>query len=164
VAETVRTVHRRPTTWYGLPVDITVGRNHWHRVAVAGLPMPHFGLVNLLARCGLPVDERLDLTWRHEFGHLQMILVPLAHLLLILWPRRRPRDGSRWPRLLLGFVAHQAVWEVAAESYVVASAGPERVIHSRPRGALALYALLWGGMASLAAASTLFLLQKSPSS
>ena len=105
-AKAVKALHRRPKTWFGLPVDITVASNHCHRVVVLGLTLPHPGLVNLFARWGLPLDERLALTWRHEFGHLQTIPVPLAHLLLILWPRRGWRGGSCWLRVLVGFVAH----------------------------------------------------------
>lgn len=161
-AKAVKALYRGPKTWFGLPVDITVASNHCHRVVVLGLAMPHPGLVNLFARWGLPVDERLALTWRHEFGHLQTIPVPLAHLMLILWPRRGRRGGSRWLRVLVGFVAHQALWEVAAESYVVASAGPDR-FRSRSRVGWVIYALLWAGMAFLAVASTMFLLRKRPS-
>ena len=108
-------LHQTTRTWYGVPVDITVSDDHWHRVAVPGLALPHLGLVNLFACWGLPLDEQLALTWRHEFGHLQMLPVPLAHLLFILWPHRRRGSGSRWLRALVGLVAHQAVWELAAE-------------------------------------------------
>ena len=152
----------RCETWYGLPVDITVASNHVHRVIVLGLPLPHLGLVNLFARWGLPVGERLAQTWRHEFGHLQTIPAPLIHLLFLLWPRRGRRGGSRWLRLLAGFVAHQSLWEVAAESYVVASLGPDRVL-ARPRTGRCLYALLWGGMTILAVVSTLLALGRSES-
>ena len=88
--------------------------------------------------------------------------MPLAHLLLILWQRHGRGGGSRWLRVLVGFVAHQALWEVAAESYVVVSAGPDR-FRSRPRVGGVIGALLWGGMASLAVACTMVLLRKRPS-
>ena len=108
----MKALHRRLKTWYGLPVDITVASNHWHRVVVPGLTLPHLGLINLFARRGLPVDERLALTWRHEFGHLQVIPVPLAHLLLLLWPCRGRKSGLNWRRVLIGFVAHQTLWDL----------------------------------------------------
>lgn len=97
-------LHQTSRTWYGVPVDITVSSDHWHRVVVPGLALPHPGLVNLFARWGLPVDERLALTCRHEFGHLQTLPVPLAHLLLITlaapWPERRLplAAGLNWAR------------------------------------------------------------------
>ncbi len=160
--ERVKVLHRRPRTWYGLPVDITVAGNHWHRVVVLGLPLPHLGLVNFFARQGLPVDERLALTWRHEFGHLQMLPVMLAHLLLILWPRGR-QNKSRWVRLPVGFIAHQALWEIAAESYVVAGSGPEN-FRSRSRTSWVIYIALWVVMTFLAVAGTMFMWGKKQSS
>ena len=150
-------LHQTTRTWYGVPVDITVSSDHWHRVVVPGLALPHPGLVNLFARWGLPADERLALTYRHEFGHLQTLPVPLAHLLLILWPRRGQRGGSRWLRALVGLVAHQAIWELAAESYVVVSSRHDRS-RSRSRTGRAIYVILWSGMAFLAAAGTAFLM------
>ncbi len=161
--KTTRMLHQTSRTWYGVPVDITVSSDHWHRVVVPGLALPHPGLVNLFARWGLPVDERLALTCRHEFGHLQTLPVPLAHLLLILWPRRGRRGGSRWLRALIRLVAHQAVWELAAESYVVANARHNRS-RSRSRAGRAIYAILWSGVAFLAAVGTAFLmLREAPS-
>ena len=150
-------LHQTTRTWYGVPVDITVSSDHWHRVVVPGLALPHPGLVNLFARWGLPADERLALTYRHELGHLQTLPVPLAHLFLILWPGRGRRGGSRWLRALVGLVAHQAVWELAAESYIVVSSRHDRS-RSRSRTGRAIYVILWSGMAFLAAAGTAFLM------
>jgi hypothetical protein len=155
-------LHQTTRTWYGVPVDITVSSDHWHRVVVPGLTLPHPGLVNLFARWGLPADERLVLTYRHELGHLQTLPVPLAHLFLILWPRRGRRGGSRWLRALVGFVAHQAVWELAAESYVVTTARYDRR-RSRSTAGRAIYAILWSGMAFLVAAGTAFLMLREAS-
>jgi len=152
-------LRQKARAWYGVPVDITVSSDHWHRVVVPGLALPHPGLVNLFARWGLPADERLALTYRHELGHLQTLPVPLVHLLLILWTRRGRRGGSRWLRALVGLLAHQAVWELAAESYVVTTT---RYGRSRSRSTVGrtIYALLWSGMAFLAAAGTAFLIHR----
>ena len=156
-------LHQTTRTWYGVPVDITVSGDHWHRVVVPGLALPHPGLVNLFARWGLPVDERLALTCRHEFGHLQTLPVPLAHLLLILWPRRGRRGGSRWLCALIGLVAHQAVWELAAESYVVTTTKYDRR-RSHSGTGRAIYVILWSGIAFLAVAGTAFLMHRQASS
>lgn len=156
-------LQQRSTTWYGLPVDITVSSDRWHRVVVLGLPFPHPGLVNVFARLGLPVDERLPLTYRHEFGHLQTLPVSLAHLVVILWPRAGRRGGSRWLLALVGLLAHQAVWEVAAESYLLVSSRRDRS-RSRSTTCKAIYAILWGAMAFLAAAGTAFLMRREASS
>jgi len=159
IEETNSTLRWTARTWYGLPADITVSSNHWHRVLLPGLALPHPGLVNLFARWGLPVDERLALTSRHEFGHLQTLPVPLVHLLLVLWPRPGRRAGSQWLRVLVGFVAHQAIWELAAESYVVAYMEHNRDC-SRSRAGRAIPVILWSGMTFLATAGTFFLMKK----
>ena len=149
-------------TWFGLPVDITVSGDHWHRVTLPGLRLPHLGLVNMLARQGLPLGERLALTYRHELGHLEAFPVPLAHLLLILWPRRGRRKGSRGLRILVGFVAHQVVWELAAEGYVVFHARRD-CGRSRPTGRVSLYVALWSVIGLLAATGTAFLIERETS-
>jgi len=147
------------TTWYGLPVEITVSSDNRHRVAVPGLAIPHPGLVNLIVRQGLPVKLRLALTARHELGHLQTLPVPALHLLLLLWPRRGRPDGHPILRWLVAILTHQAVWELAAESYVVAT--DRRAIQAnRPPLARALYAGFWGVMAVLSIFGTLFLLRR----
>lgn len=158
-----RVFQQTSTTWYALPVDITVTSDHWHRVVALGLPFPHPGLVNLFARLGLPADERLALTYRHEFGHLQTLPVPLAHLLLMLWPRAGRRGDSPWLRALVGLLAHQAVWEVAAESYLLVSSRQD-CSRSRSTTCKAIYAILWAGTAFLAAAGTAFLMRREASS
>ncbi len=149
------TLHRTTRSWYGVPVDITVSSSNIHRVIVGGVPLPHLGVVNFFSRWGLPLEERLELTCRHELGHVQTLPVPLLHLLFLLWPRQGRRRGGRWLRLLAALVAHQAVWELAAEGYVIATAPPE---HWSPRtpAARLLYAGFWGGMTLLAAISTVF--------
>jgi hypothetical protein len=147
-------------SWYGLPVDITVSRSNWHRVMIPGISLPHLGLVNLVARCGLPLDKRLAITWRHELGHLQTLPLPLAHLLLILWPRRGRRKGSRWQRVLVGLVAQQAAWELAAESYVRFHARRSR---SQTTGRKSLYAALWSVIGLLGATGTVFLISREKS-
>ena len=149
------------TTWYNLPVEITVSSANVHRVAVPGLVIPHPGLVNLIVRQGLPNDVRLELTARHELGHLQTLPVPLLHLALLLWPRRGRPAGSWLVRSLVALLTHQAAWEVAAEGYVVVT--DRRALHApRPKWARLLYALFWGGMSALAESTTLFLLRRQP--
>ncbi len=120
--------------------------------------------INLFVRWGLPADERLALTYRHELGHLQTLPVPLVHLFLILWPRRGRRGGSCWLRAVVGLVAHQAVWELAAESYIVVVSSRHDRSRSRSRTGRAIYVILWSGMAFLAAAGTAFLMLRRASS
>lgn len=66
-------------SWYGLPAEIAVENNLWHLVRVAGLSLHHPPLVNLILRRGLPREERLYLSFLHEFGHLQTLPVAVLH-------------------------------------------------------------------------------------
>lgn len=152
-------LYYKTNTWYGLPVEIAVSSGNLHRVSVLGLTLPHPGVVNLIARQGLPLETRLELTALHELGHLQTLPTPVLHLLLLLWPRRRRRVGSRWLRRFLVLLTHQALWEVAAEGYVVAI--DRRAWQApRPKTARALYAGLWAAMIGLSISGTLFLLRR----
>jgi len=155
----VRSLHRQETTWYHIPVEIHVTENHIHRVRLPDVSLPHLGVVNWIVRRGLPLQTRLELTALHEFGHLQTLPVPLLHVLLMLWPRRRHSPyPSRW-RLLVGLFSHQIIWEIAAECFVTAQ--DRRTYRTpRPRGDIALYALFWSSMALFSLLSTWFILKR----
>ncbi len=146
-------------TWYGLDAEVTVTEANIHRVALPSLTLPHPGVVNWFARQGLDVETRLALTARHEFGHLQTLPVPLLHLLLLLWPRRGKPRLTSWPRFWLILLTHQTLWEVAAESYVVAT-DRRAVTAPRPRWARGLYALFWGGVTLFSLLGTWLLLAR----
>jgi hypothetical protein len=158
MAEHLSRLHLRTATWYGLPVEVTVSSDNLHNVAVPGLAVPHPGLVNLIVRQGLLEEIRLELTARHELGHLQTLPIPLLHFLLLLWPRQGRLMAPRFIRWLVALLTHQAVWELAAEGYVVAS-DRRAVQMTRPAWARALYAAFWGGMAGLAILGSIFLLR-----
>lgn len=154
--------HLTAKTWYGIPVEIIVSSNNLHKVSVPGVTIPHPGLVNMIVRQGYPVDIRLALTARHEFGHLQTIPIPLLHLSLLLWLRQGQPSGSRWLRLLVELLTHQAVWEVTAEGYAVAT---DKQVFQTHRSQLSriLYTGFWGIMAAVSIFGTIFLLRRGES-
>ena len=138
----------RVHSWYGLPAEIAVEDNLWHLVRVGGVALNHPPLVNLLLRRGQPRQERLHLSFLHEFGHLQTLPVTVIHVLWLL-VKGRWRERGFWETLtavLATFVAHQASWELASELYVLVKAGqaygriyrkfPNRIGRS----------VFWGGM------------------
>ncbi len=145
-------------TWYGLRAEIKVAENHFHRVRLPGVALPHPGLVNWFLRRRLPVARRLPLTARHEFGHLQTLPIPLAHLLLALWPRRRPPRLRGMKRLALVLLTHQTLWEAAAETYTL---WPQRETMQQARGR---YLAFWGATLLTTVLGTLALLARQPSS
>lgn len=153
---------RQVRSWYGLPAEIAVEDELWHLVRVAGAPLNHPPLVNLVLRRGLPRQDRLYLSFQHEFGHLQTLPIALIHaaLLLTLGNWRQGGILHTLKGLAMALVAHEAVWEMASETYVMVSAGPRyRSIyrrHPNPGGLL----LFWATMGALAVRLTLALLRR----
>ena len=148
-------------SWYGVTAEIAVENNLWHLVRVGSVTMPHPPLVNLVLRRGLPRQERLYLSFLHEFGHLQTLLVAALHVLWLLKNGRWRGDGL-WKTLAMlaaAAVAHQAVWELASETYVIVKTGREygRIYrqHPNPAGQIAF----WGSMAAAAIILTRWLVQ-----
>jgi hypothetical protein len=133
--------------------EIAVENRLWHLIKVGWIPLPHPPVVNLILRRGLPEEERLKLSYLHEFGHLQTFPVALAHATLLLLLGRK-RKGSFLDIVLMiaqAVVAHEAVWELASEGYAVARIGPEyRKIYSRYPNLIG-QSLFWSGMLGLAA-------------
>jgi len=148
--------------WYGLPAEIAVENGLWHLVRVAGIALPHPPVVNLILRRGLPEADRLRLSFLHEFGHLQTLPVALVHVSVLLsYGRWRRRGLAKIVKTLAAaFLAHEAVWELASEMYVVANTREEyRQIywrHPNPGGQL----VFWAGMGFLATVCTLSVLRR----
>ena len=105
-------------SWYGLTGEIEVENELWHLVKIGDVALHHPPLVNLILRRRLPREDRLRLSYLHEFGHFQTLPIALMHVLLILWAGRRQRRLLfGWPRWLMTLViAHEAVWELASEA------------------------------------------------
>lgn len=140
----------RVRSWYGLAGEIGVENELWHLVKVGGVPLHHPPLVNLLIRRGLPLEDRLRLSYLHEFGHFQTLPLAAAHL---LWMAGKGLGKKRsiWKWLLwLGVlgVAHEAVWEILSEGYVVVHEGTAywSTYKKAPSPFLALF---WTGMVAL---------------
>lgn len=158
-----RVLREKAYTWYGLSVEIEVSSNNWHRVKVGGLTLPHPGLVNFISRWAMPYKERLRLTQRHELGHLQVLPLPLLHLLLILRPRRGRDQHRRRLRWLTGLLANQAVWEIGAEMYT-AVRSPRGYYLPQSRLGRGIYAGFWGLMLVVAVVGTHYARSGSPPS
>lgn len=147
---------RHVRSWYGLPAEIGVEDGLWHLVRVGGLALHHPPLVNLLLRRGQPRRERLYLSFLHEFGHLQTLPVAVGHVLwLLVYGRFRGRGFlGKFMRLTAVVIAHEAVWELASESYVMVKARGEygRIYRQYPNKAGQL--IFWAGMTFITFALT----------
>lgn len=147
---------RRVRAWYGLPGEIVIEGDSWHLVKMGPVPLPHPPLVNRLIRRGLPQEARLRLSYWHELGHLQTLPIALAHAAW-QWRRRpdlaRESSVSRALRFAVVLIAHEAAWELAAESYGAVRTGPEyrRLYRERRNPFLAAF---WVGMAGLTLVGT----------
>ena len=148
---------RRVRSWYGLPGEIVIEGQDWHLVKVGPLPLPHPPVINRFIRRGLPREDRLRLSYWHELGHLQMLPLALAHALW-LWRRRPGLNGmfllSRLGWFTTALISHEAAWELASETYVLAKSGREyrRLYRKHPNAFLGAF---WGGMAALGIVGTI---------
>ncbi|MDQ7030954.1 MAG: hypothetical protein Q9O62_14880 [Ardenticatenia bacterium] len=117
------------------------------------MPVPHPPLVNLIVRQGLPREERLTLSYRHELGHVQTLPLALLHVIVLWWLWTRNGVSARWPRavrLLVAFVAHEATWELMAEGYVALRTGRRYIQLHRQKGSPLISAFVWGSFAVMA--------------
>ncbi len=141
----------RVRTWYGMSAEVIVEYGRLHLVRVGRVALPHPPLVNLILRRGQPRTERLYLSFLHEFGHLQTLPVAMAHVLLLVITGRWRGRGFKGmiTAILMAVTAHQALWELASESYVSFAAGSKyRHIYRRYPNRLGRV-LFWGGMTGL---------------
>ncbi len=146
---------------YGLRGEIGVEDQLWHFVRVGGVPLPHPPLINLILGAGLQRKERLRLSFLHEFGHMQTFPFAFLHAawLIFFCRMRGPQSGTFLKQIGLGIIAHQALWELSSESYVLAKAGSKyREIYRNHPNPLA-QSVFWRGMTSLATLSNLWLLR-----
>ena len=67
-------------SWTGLTGEIEVENELWHLVKVGLVALNHPPLINLVLRRRLPRDDRLRLSYLHEFGHFQTLPIALAHV------------------------------------------------------------------------------------
>ncbi len=148
---TTESLPRRVRAWYGLPGEIVIQGDHWHLIKLGPVPLPHPPLINRLIRRGLPQEARLRLSYWHELGHLQTLPLALAHAVWLWRSRPCPRSrslASRLGRLSAALAVHEAAWELASETYVLARSGRDyrRLYRKHPNPLLAAF---WVGMAGL---------------
>ena len=136
-------------TWYGARGRVELHDPFWNIAGVWGIDIPHPPLVNLLVRKGLPRDAKRELSFHHEFGHLQMLPFALLGTTVLLIQSWRTGRFS-WRRLPWLWAKHHAFWEMLAEGYVMGVTGPRyKALYGNRlhRGLL----IFWLGTAALVA-------------
>jgi hypothetical protein len=106
--------------WYGLKARVTIGPGFSHKSGIGRLEIPHPPLANWLLRRGLPDHSRRDLTFAHEFAHLQMapiVLIYVIAMAVIAHARGRTSIGA----VLLILSGIHAAWEIASEGLLMLS-------------------------------------------
>jgi hypothetical protein len=148
-------------SWYGLDAELAVEGRLWHLVRIGRMRLVHPALINLVLRAGLPIEDRLRLSYLHEFGHLQTLPVALAHAAALLWAGRGRMGWIGWLEAMT--VAHQATWELASEAYVAVSGWSDyRATYRRHPNPLSLG--FWVVMAGLSFGLTWLLVRRRDSS
>ncbi len=69
--QTGQTTKRTIRTWYGVNATVIIGPGFLHRGGYGRLVIPHPPVINWLLRRGLPPAVGKNLSFVHEFGHLQ---------------------------------------------------------------------------------------------
>ncbi|MBL0712925.1 MAG: hypothetical protein JJV98_04425 [Desulfosarcina sp.] len=69
--QTSKTTTRTIRTWYGPTATVIIGPGFLHRGGYGKLVIPHPPVINWLLRRGLSQAVRENLSFTHEFGHLQ---------------------------------------------------------------------------------------------
>jgi hypothetical protein len=69
--QTRKTKMLNTRTWYGVNATVVIGPGFLHRGGYGKLLIPHPPVINWLLRRGLAPTVRENLSFAHEFGHLQ---------------------------------------------------------------------------------------------
>ena len=137
-------------SWYGLTGEIEVENELWHLIKVGNVALNHPPVINLVLRWRLPREDRLRLSYLHEFGHFQTLPIALAHVFLTLWIGREQRrtlfGWLKW--LMILAVVHEAVWELLSEAYVVVHDGAayRATYRQTPNRLLPAFWMVMGGL------------------
>jgi len=115
VQNRIETRYRR--LWFGLEARVTTGPVFLHRSGFGTLLVPHPPIANELLRWGMPRHAARELSFAHEFAHLQAAPLLLVYLLLMgVAALRGGRAGiGIWFFLL---ASAQAAWELISEGIV----------------------------------------------
>ena len=141
---------RYKQAWFGAKARVTVGPGLLHKSGFGGLLIPHPAATNWLLRRGLPEHSSRNLSFAHEFAHIQTAPMLFAYMIVVfILIYLKGRTGVEAVLFLL--VSIQAAWEIMSEGLVVfqnfaAYQASYKGITRLPR------VFFWGSMGILAAA------------
>ena len=101
-------------TWYGVNATVIIGPGFRHRGGYGKLLIPHPPVINWLLRRGLAPTVRENLSFTHEFGHLQSapaaLLYTAANFAALL-----AADKTTVLTVMLLLISTHAAYEIMAE-------------------------------------------------
>ena len=101
-------------TWYGLNATVIIGAGFIHTAGWGVFLIPHPPLANWLLRLGLTEREREELTFIHEFEHLQSApFILLSAVLLSVVAFSRAHAGLA--QIIFILTGSHAAWEIISE-------------------------------------------------
>ena len=109
---------RSKSAWFGAKARVTIGPGLLHKSGFGGLLIPHPGVANWLLRQGLADCPSRDLSFAHEFAHIQtapMLVVYMIVTFILIF--LKDRTGAE--EMLFLLVSIQAAWEIMSEGFVV---------------------------------------------
>lgn len=104
--------------WFGAKAEITIGPGFLHKTGFGRLLIPHPGVANWLLRQGLPDHAGRNLSFAHEFAHIQtapMLFAYLIAVFVLAYIKGQPGVGE----VFFLLVSIQAAWEIMSEGLVV---------------------------------------------
>ena len=104
--------------WFGANARVTIGPGFLHWPGLGGFAIPHPPLANWVLRIGLPVHQRVNMSFAHEFAHFQTAPVLFVYVLVVfVLAYVKGRAGMK--EILLLLVTGQAAWELLSEGLLV---------------------------------------------
>lgn len=115
--KTNRTEQRR--MWYGMSATVTIGPGFLHTAGFGAFLLPHPPVINWLLRKGLPEQAGYNLSFTHEFGHLQTLPSALLYTSVMLMLASFMKHFSM-VEIILVLISTHAAWEMMAEIRTIA--------------------------------------------
>ena len=111
---------KRRMTWFGISGTVTIGPGFIHKAGLGGFLIPHPPVINWLLRRGLIEEAQYDLSFSHEFGHLQTLPLNLLYAGAVLTVALL-KNHTGLLEIILILVSTHSAWEMMSEIFTISS-------------------------------------------
>ena len=154
--QTGKIASRTMRTWYGVKATVIIGPGFLHRGGYGKLVISHPPLINWLLRRGLPPAVRQNLSFIHEFRHLQSapaaLLYTAANFAALLTVGK-----ATMLTVMLLLISTHAAYEIMAEVLTIRD-NPQQYHHNYEQVSKIPRVIFWFSMTSLALAGWIIVL------